>query len=99
MNSLHLIVHIIVCLVLIFIVLLQVGKRADQGFLSGDSNHPQHSGGKPSFIVKFTTIVAIAFLVSSFFMTFNSTKKANLSVIEKVQLQHSKKTGEESNGE
>lgn len=88
MNGPLLILHIIICLILIFIVLFQKGKKADEGFLSGDSSRSQYPRGKSPLIVKFTTVVAVAFLVSSFFMTFEITKEANSSVVEKVKFQY-----------
>ena len=85
MNGLHLVFHIIICIILIFLVLLQKGKNTEEGFLSGNFNRSPLNSGRSPFVVKLTTFIAIAFLVSSFLMTIETTRKANSSVVEKVK--------------
>lgn len=60
-------IHMVLCLILVFLVLLQQGKGADMGpaFGSGASNTLFGVGGATPFVVKFTTIVCVAFMVTS----------------------------------
>lgn len=60
-------VHLILCLALVILVLLQQGKGADMGaaFGSGGSNTLFGAGGATSLIVRVTTILAVMFMVTS----------------------------------
>lgn len=60
-------VHIILCISLVGLVLIQQGKGADLGaaFGSGSSNSLFGAGGSASFITKITTSIAVAFMVTS----------------------------------
>ncbi len=59
--------HIILCISLVGLVLIQQGKGADLGaaFGSGSSNSLFGAGGSASFITKITTSIAVAFMVTS----------------------------------
>ena len=67
MSILITIIHIVVCLALILIVLLQTGKGANMGSLfgGGASSSLFGSGGAATFLTKATTIAAIIFMVTS----------------------------------
>jgi preprotein translocase subunit SecG len=59
-------VHIILCLTVVGLVLLQQGKGADLGAaFSGGSNTIFGASGASSVLVKVTTVVAILFMISS----------------------------------
>ena len=60
-------VHLSLCVVLVILVLLQQGKGADMGaaFGAGASNTLFGAGGATSMIIKITTGVAVAFMVTS----------------------------------
>jgi preprotein translocase subunit SecG len=61
--------HLILCVILIGIVLLQQGKGADLGAnLSGGSDSLFGASGATDFITRLTTTVAIAFMVTSIFL-------------------------------
>ena len=59
--------HIILCITLIGLVLIQQGKGADLGaaFGSGGSNTFFGAAGATAFITKLTTGIAVAFMVTS----------------------------------
>jgi len=61
-------VHVLVCLAIIGIVLLQAGKGADIGsaFGGGGSQAVFGSMGTPTILGKITTVVAVLFLMTSF---------------------------------
>ena len=60
------IIHIAVCIALIFIVLLQKGKGADMGAAFGGSSQAVFGGaGASSFLSKVTTAAAVIFMITS----------------------------------
>ena len=60
------IIHIVVCVALIFIVLLQKGKGADMGAAFGGSSQAVFGGaGASSFLSKVTTTAAVVFMITS----------------------------------
>lgn len=62
-------VHIILCVVLIGLVLVQQGKGADLGAaMGGGANTVFGAGGATNFIVRLTTGVAVAFMITSILM-------------------------------
>lgn len=65
--------HLLLCLMLIGLVLLQQGKGADMGaaFGAGASSSLFGAGGATSLIIKVTTGVAIAFMVTSILLIKN----------------------------
>ncbi len=67
MNQLILIIHLLVCVGLVVLVLLQHGKGADIGaaFGSGASNTVFGSQGSGGFLLKFTGVLAALFFVTS----------------------------------
>ena len=69
-------VHILVCVALIMIILLQSGKGADIGavFGGGSSNTLFGSTGATPFLSKLTIGVAVMFMVTSIILTYFSGK-------------------------
>ena len=67
MSALIIILHIIVCLILIFAVLLQSGKAADlAGAFGGGGSQTAFGGrGSVSLLSKVTTAAAILFMLTS----------------------------------
>jgi preprotein translocase subunit SecG len=64
------IVHIVVCLALIFIVLLQTGRGAGIGAAFGGSSQTVFgSSGATPFLAKLTAAAAILFMVTSMALT------------------------------
>lgn len=69
------IIHVIMCLILIAIVLLQSGKGASMGAaFGGGSNTLFGSTGPASFLNKVTTIAAIVFMITSFTLAIVSSR-------------------------
>jgi preprotein translocase subunit SecG len=71
MATLTTIIHVVVCLALIMIVLLQTGKGASMGAAFGGSSQTVFgSGGAATFLSKLTTIAAAVFMVTSLLLAF-----------------------------
>jgi preprotein translocase subunit SecG len=69
------IIHIIVCLFLIAVVLLQSGKGAEIGASFGGSSQTLFgSRGAATFLSKMTTIAAVAFMVTSLLLAIVTSK-------------------------
>ncbi|MEE4261492.1 MAG: preprotein translocase subunit SecG [Desulfobacteraceae bacterium] len=84
MSILLIIIHIIVCIALIMIVLLQTGKGADMGaaFGGGSSQTLFGSTGASTFLSKATTAAAIIFMLTSLTLAyFSSHRFAAQSVV------------------
>jgi preprotein translocase subunit SecG len=77
MSILLIIIHIIVCIALIMIVLLQTGKGADMGaaFGGGSSQTLFGSTGASTFLGKATTGAAIIFMVTSLGLAYLSSHR------------------------
>ena len=67
MSALIIILHVIVCLILIFAVLLQSGKAADLAgaFGGGGSQTAFGTRGSASLLSKLTTAAAVLFMLTS----------------------------------
>jgi preprotein translocase subunit SecG len=80
------IVHVIVCLFLIIVVLLQSGKAADLAGAFGGMGSQTAFGprGSATLLSKATTISAILFMVTSLSLSILATRNAGLgtSVLE-----------------
>ncbi len=83
MNTLLITVHVIVCIIMIFIVLLQVGRGAEAGAMFGGSGQAQTLRGADTFMGKFTKAMAVAFMLTSFLLTYTTSNTAKSSVTEK----------------
>ena len=72
MTTLIIVLHVIVCVALIMIVLLQTGKGADMGaaFGGGASQTLFGSTGASTFLSKATTIAAIIFMITSLTLAY-----------------------------
>ncbi len=83
-TQLLLIIHVIVCLGIIGLVLIQHGKGADAGaaFGSGASGTVFGSGGSASFLTRLTALFATGFFVSSLLLAmFAGTYQSGESVV------------------
>ncbi len=76
MFTLVVILHVMACLIIIGLVLLQAGKGADIGSAFGGSGSQAVFGsmGTPTLLGKMTTGVAIAFAVTSFWLAVQGHK-------------------------
>ena len=77
------IVHVIVCLFLILVVLLQQGKSADWSgaFGGGSSQASFGQRGTATLLTKATTAAAILFMVTSIALTILAGRVTSKSVI------------------
>lgn len=75
-------VHVITCLLLIFIVLLQSGKGAELGAAFGGMGQASTVRGVATFLNKFTTVLAIVFMLTSLGLALMSTEKAKSSATD-----------------
>lgn len=79
------IIHILACVILILIVLLQAGKGANMGAAFGGSSQTVFgSSGAGTFLGKVTAAVAIIFMLTSISLTYTVTKRSTASLMEKV---------------
>ena len=89
-------IHVVVCIALIMIVLLQTGKGADMGaaFGGGSSQTLFGSTGASTFLSKATTIAAIVFMVTSLALAYISTHKAGSSLLTDAPVPVEQTTGQ-----
>ncbi len=70
------IIHILVCILLVLIVLLQRGKGASMGAAFGGSSQTIFgSSGPGTFLGKITTVVALVFMITSLYLAYFSASK------------------------
>lgn len=68
--------HVIVCIVLILVILLQAGKGANMGAAFGGSSQTVFgSSGPASFLGKMTTVIAILFMLTSLTLSYSAVHK------------------------
>jgi preprotein translocase subunit SecG len=86
MSAFIILVHVIVCIALILIVLLQTGKGSDMGaaFGGGASQTLFGSTGASSFLTKLTTGAAIIFMLTSLTLAYFSGRRPTASVMSDV---------------
>ncbi|MGB3212994.1 MAG: preprotein translocase subunit SecG [Desulforhopalus sp.] len=85
MDTLLTIVHVIVCLFLVGIVLLQHGKGADIGATFGGSSQSLFGTEGPlPLLNKITTAAAIIFMLTSVTLAYISSQSSNTSVMSEV---------------
>lgn len=92
MDTLLIILHVVVCLLLIGIVLLQHGKGADAGAAFGGSSQTLFgSEGPLPLLNKITTAVAVIFMVTSVTLAYFSAKEGSGSLMSGAGVQVEKK--------
>src|SRR5512139_2567990 len=83
-------VHVIVCVILVLVVLLQSGRGADLAgaFGGGATQTAFGSRGPASFLSKMTTIAAVVFMITSIALSMITFKKeATKSILETTRQQ------------
>lgn len=79
MATLILIVHLIVCLFLITIVLIQGGKGAEMGAAFGGSSQTLFGArGAATFFSKLTTVAAVVFMLTSFLLAVVTNRSTSV---------------------
>jgi preprotein translocase subunit SecG len=84
MGTVLIIIHVVVCISLIMIVLLQTGKGADMGaaFGGGSSQTLFGSSGASTFLTKATTFAAVIFMLTSLTLAYRASHRASESIIQ-----------------
>lgn len=79
MHVLIVLIHLIVCIALILIVLLQTGKGASMGAMFGGAGNQTLFGntGASTFLSKATTIAAVVFMLTSLTLAYVSKSGSN----------------------
>ncbi len=95
MTGIILAIHIIVCVILVLIVLLQGGKGASMGasFGGGGSQALFGPTGPATILTKITTAVAIIFMVTSLTLAYLSVHKNSTSVMVNQNIGAEKEAG------
>jgi preprotein translocase subunit SecG len=77
------IVHVICCLFLIGVVLLQQGKGASMGAVFGGSSSTIFgSSGAGNFLTRLTTAAAVIFMLTSLTLTYASARRLSSTVFD-----------------
>lgn len=84
MSIIVVVIHIIVCIALIMIVLLQTGKGADMGaaFGGGASQTLFGTTGASTFLSKATTAAAIIFMLTSLTLAYMSSNRGETRLLK-----------------
>ena len=91
MHILITVMHVIVCIILILVVLLQAGKGANMGAAFGGSSQTVFgSSGAGTFLGKMTTIVAAVFMLTSLTLSYFSVYKGS-SIMDSVSRSETRK--------
>ncbi len=87
MIALVVVIHILVCVTLIGVVLLQQGKGADVGAVFGGSSQTVFgASGAGNLLTKVTGVCAVIFFTTSLILAYTSTRHATSSVFEGVKV-------------
>lgn len=88
MQSLILTLHIIVCVLLVILILLQSGKEGMGVIFGGGNSSVFGSTGAGGILAKLTTLMAIIFIITSLSYTYvSSSRPTSESVILNIQIE------------
>jgi preprotein translocase subunit SecG len=78
-------VHVLSCLVLIVVVLLQTGKGADMGAVFGGGSQTLFgSSGAGNFLTKLTSGVALTFMVTSLILAAGENEQPTSGLLDRL---------------
>ncbi len=78
------VIHVLVCIALILIVLLQAGKGAEMGAAFGGASQTIFgSAGAMGFLSKLTTVAAVIFMITSLLLTLSSSWRGSTIMKER----------------
>lgn len=84
MTTFVIILHILACLCLIFIVLLQTGKGSEMGAIFGSASSSVFGPTGPTTILtKITIGAAIVFMLTSFYLTYSFSRPLSNTMMPK----------------
>lgn len=79
------VIHLLACVFLIVVVLLQTGKGADMGAVFGGGSQTLFgSGGAGNFLTRLTTATAIVFMATSLVLTYGKTPTTRCGILDKL---------------
>ena len=85
MGTLILTLHVVACVVLVVLVLLQSGKEGMGVIFGGGSSSLFGSSGAGGILVKLTAFIAVLFIITSLsYNVITSAKSPEESVVDKV---------------
>ena len=88
MYGLIVVLHVVACMALILIVLLQTGKGADMGAAFGGASQTLFGGGGGStFLSKLTTAAAVIFMVTCLGLTYLTGGAPSKSLMESAPVE------------
>ncbi|WP_165065704.1 preprotein translocase subunit SecG [Desulfovibrio sp. ZJ200] len=88
MQTLILTLHIIVCILLVILILLQSGKEGMGVIFGGGNASVFGSSGAGSILAKLTTLMAVIFVITSLSYTYvTSSRPSNDSAILNVTIE------------
>ncbi len=83
MHIVVIILHLLACIGLILIVLLQQGKGADLGAAFGGSSQTVFgSQGAGGFLTRMTTVVAVLFMLTSLGLAYLSANRVQATIMK-----------------
>ena len=78
-------IHVLACLFLIVVVLLQTGKGADMGAVFGGGSQTLFgAGGAGNLLTKLTTGTAIAFMLTSLILSYGQSRQPGSRLLERI---------------
>lgn len=87
-QTLILTLHIIVCVLLVILVLLQSGKEGMGVIFGGGNTSVFGSGGAGGILAKLTTLMAVIFMITSLSYTYvTSSRPSSESTILNVKIE------------
>lgn len=88
MFSVLVVIHILACIALIMIVLLQTGRGAEMGAAFGGASQTLFGGsGGTTFLSKLTTAAAIIFMLTCLGLSYVSSGPQTKSVMDKLPVE------------
>jgi preprotein translocase subunit SecG len=82
--------HVLICISLVIVVLLQQGKGAEMGAVFGGSSQTVFgAGGAGNVLTKATGALAVLFFATSLYLAYMSTQHATGSIFEHSNLPRS----------
>src|SRR5712692_2747125 len=77
-------IHIVVCVSMVIVILLQHGKGADIGAVFGGSSQTVFgAGGAGNALTKATWTLAAIFFATSIFLAFSSARRVSGSIFDR----------------
>ena len=81
------VVHLVICVLIVALVLLQFGKGAEQGGIlsstSGASQNIFSTSSQGNILTKTTAVLATGFFITTFLLSTLQAKKAKQSLLDK----------------